>query len=806
LSGMLPRYLTCLLVVVFFSVAISGCNGRSTEADGKAPITEEAASWRVLGPGGGGAQYLSTISPVDPNHVFVRCDMTGSYVTRDGGSSWRMFNLRTVVQDYEFDPTNPEVVYASNSGLYRSEDGGEAWELIYPAPADIAEEVMAGDHANHSFRDKDGKGYGSIQVVRVDPADGNRIFIGKRPQRIFSATGAPREAGNSASILYSADRGANWTKLADVPGRQVLAIFPGSWRNQPDLVAVFTDQSAVVLSLSGEMVSELPLPVERITAVVGGTSEAGGAVYVLSPMEDTGSGVSGGVYRTYDGQSWEQENTGLLDDYKATGKLPQFRAFAACEGDPSVAYLGVLNYYAATDNGTERQYGTFKTDDGGKSWKWVYRANNEKMVIDNHKGSWLKKNYGPEWGEYPMSIGVSPTNPDVVWTNDLGCTYRSLDGGVSWEQMYSNDQPDGSNTSRGLDVTTNYGVHFDPFDPEHIFISYTDMGAFHSFNGGQSWFHAIDGAPRAWRNTCYWMVFDPEVEGRAWGVWGSGHDVPRPKMFRSGKFHRYLGGVTVSDDAARTWKQSNEGMPPNTVSTHILLDPTSPVDSRTLYVCGFGKGVFKSTDGGQNWTLKNSGIEGNLNVWRITRTPDGKLYLLVARGLENRQVTDGALYTSTDGAESWQQLAMPSGVNAPNDLIYDPSDPSRMYLSCWPHDDTYKGGGLWRSEDAGASWKLVFQDDAHVYAAAVDPGNTNTVVINTFNSAAFRSDNRGESWKRLEGYNFKWGHRPVFDIHNPGMIYLTTFGGSVFYGPATGVPGAQENFVDRTWQKWYGKY
>ncbi len=735
--------------------------------------------------------------------------MTGAYVTRDGGSSWKMFNLRTTVLDYEFDPTNPEVVYAANSGLYRSEDGGTAWKLIYPAPADIAEEVMAGDHANHSFITKDGNSFGTIQIVRVDPADGNRIFIGKRPQRVFSAAGAPRESDNGSAILYSADRGANWTKLAEVPGHQVLAIFPGSWRGKPELVAVFTDQGAFVLSLSGEIVQEIPLPVERITAAVGGTSQAGGAVYVLSPMEKTGKGVSGGVYRSTDGQSWEQVNTGLLDDYEATGKLPQFKAFATCEGDPSVVYLGVVNYYADTDNGTERQFGSFKTADGGKSWKWVYRANNEKMVVDNHSGSWMKKFYGPEWGEYPMSIGVSPTDPDVVWTNDMGCTYRSLDGGAAWEQVYSNEQPDGSYTSRGLDVTTNYGVHFDPFDPQHIFISYTDIGAFQSFNGGKSWEHSITGTPRAWRNTCYWMVFDPEVKGRAWGVWGSGHDVPRPKMFRSGKFHRYVGGVTVSDDAARTWSRSNEGMPPNTVSTHILLDPESPAESRTLYVCGFGKGVFKSTDGGQSWTLKNAGIGENLNAWRITRTPDGNLYLLVARGLEKGQVTDGALYKSIDGAESWQPMAMPAGVNAPNDLIFDPTNHQRMYLSCWPQDFgdwADKGGGLWRSEDAGASWKLVFQQDAHVYAAAVNPDNPNTVIINTFDSAAFRSDDRGESWKRLDGYTFKWGHRPVFDIHNPGMIYLTTFGGSVFYGPAEGVPSVPEDILEPTWQKWYGKY
>ncbi len=256
--------------------------------------------------------------------------------------------------------------------------------------------------------------------------------------------------------------------------------------------------------------------------------------------------------------------------------------------------------------------------------------------------------------------------------------------------------------------------------------------------------------------------------------------------------------MTVSDDAARTWRQSNAGMPDNTVCTHVLLDPDSPKDSRTLYVCGFGKGVFKSTDGGANWKLMNNGIGPNLNAYRITRLPDGSLFLLVARGLENRQVVDGALYLSRDGAESWTRVALPAGVNAPNDLVIDPQEPQRMYLSCWPWptDRQEQHGGLLRSEDGGASWQRVFREDAHVYAAAVDPDHPATVFINTFDSAAFRSDDYGRTWQRLPGYRFKWGQRPVLDIHDPRMLYLTTFGGGLFHLPRTGAPGTPEDIVN----------
>jgi len=66
--------------------------------------------------------FNPTISPHDVNTVLVSCDMTGSYITHDGGRSWRMFNLRGVVNFFVFDPKNPKTIYAHATGLWRSVD------------------------------------------------------------------------------------------------------------------------------------------------------------------------------------------------------------------------------------------------------------------------------------------------------------------------------------------------------------------------------------------------------------------------------------------------------------------------------------------------------------------------------------------------------------------------------------------------------------------------------------------------------------------------------------------------------------
>ncbi|HUU26625.1 MAG TPA: hypothetical protein VM123_02330 [archaeon] len=799
-----------LPLVCVFLLYVSGCGTQATIQEKEPSQAAAAKVWQVIGPGGGGSLYEPTINPSDPNNVFVRCDMTGAYVTQNGGRKWRMFNLRTVVLDFEFDPGNPNTVYASNTGLHRSEDRGRRWRLIYPDPKNIKAELMLGDHASQVFETTDGMPDGSIVKVRVDPANSDHLYLGLTP-------GWSR--GDASRLLYSTDRGANWKVLAEIPGRTVLAIFPGSWDGKPDELTVITERACVRVSKVTGEVTGLPLPVEgSVRAADGGRKASGGSlIYILTGMNQAGDKPVGGVYRTSDrGDSWVQVNQGLLGDWPEAPQLPRFSTLAVCEGRPEVVYLSCGMQIVMMNGYPQWQRGILRTETGGESWGWVLRLCGGSVMTDNFKGGWLQRCLG--WLGNPSNLGVCPTNPDICYATDSGRTYRSLDGGKTWEQVISEDFPDGSMTTRGLDVTTTYGVHFDPYDKSHFFISYTDIGLFHTFDGGRTWFHAITGIPRQWRNTCYWLAFDPAVKGRIWAAWSNVHDLPRPKMFRSGNLvnGRQQGGVSVSSDGGRWWELCNVGVSENgeyshgmragAVCTHILIDPRSPVDSRTLYVCDFGMGVYKSADGGETWEVKNNGLGPNRNAWRMVLLPTGRLILLVARGgIEGREMIDGALYVSDDGAESWQALALPEGYNAPNDLVFEPSAPWRMYLSCWPwsKEGAEHCGGLLHTEDGGKTWKQVFREQAHVYAAAVDSRNPGTVFINTFNSAAFRSDDRGENWRRLEGYNFKWGHRPVPDPNNPGMLYLTTFGGSVYYGPADGVPGAFEDIEDSSFLLWH---
>jgi len=411
----------------------------------------------------------------------------------------------------------------------------------------------------------------------------------------------------------------------------------------------------------------------------------------------------------------------------------------------------------------------------------------------------MEKSFDPGWGGSPIDLGVAPGNPDVCYAGDNGRGYKTGDGGKTWSQVYSRNNTDGSYSSSGLDVTTCYGIHFDPSDRNHFFICYTDIGLFHSFNGGKSWFHSITGVPREWQNTCYDLVFDPDVKGRVWSVWANAHDLPRTKMFGGGgRFDRFSGGVCISEDFGRNWKEASPGLPENAVCTGILLDKSSSAESRILYVSVFDRGIYKSTDGGSGWKPVNKGLGDNLYAWQVRQNANGRLFALFARGQRNDKSVDGAVYFSDDGGGNWQQLSLPEDINGPHDLLIDPVHPEIMYVSCWPHtaDGKDTGGGIIKTTDGGLSWKQVFDDRMRVNSAGMDPVRSDILYINTFQNAAYRSDDSGSTWKRIEGYRFKWGQRAIPDIHNPGMLYLTTYGGSVLHGPASGIPNATDDILN----------
>src|ERR1017187_1294664 len=160
-----------------------------------APLDE---GWRILGPGGGGSLYHPTVSPHDKRTALVACDMTGAYITHDGGATWRIFNLGDPVQFFVFDPIDAKVIYANAGGVFRSADAGATWQRFFPR--DVQTITMGDDHASARLQTTADPS-GEVTAMAIDPAE-------SRPH--YPALGT--------ALWTSNDRGATWRKAADLPG------------------------------------------------------------------------------------------------------------------------------------------------------------------------------------------------------------------------------------------------------------------------------------------------------------------------------------------------------------------------------------------------------------------------------------------------------------------------------------------------------------------------------------------------------------------------------------------------------------
>src|SRR5450432_2462566 len=514
-----------------------------------AAAADRRGGFTVMGPGGGGAMFNPTISPHDPNTVLVSSDMTGSFITHDGGATWRMFNLRGVARFFAFDPADPKTIYAGTGALWRSTDAGESWRLVYPKPSTIRGIRMNPDHADETIIARPDP-LGRIFALAIDPDD-HRV--------LYAAAGESQS--KSFALFVSRDSGGSWHQLNRLP-EEPHRMWIDS-HSPRDSRTLFVASSYFISVRSSSGLKSLPTPSNLADVSLGFGNEGKPLIYGTSQQ---------GLFVSKDGgATWQKAD------------LPgnaQVRAVATSLRHPEVAYVSYDhlvegNQWLNTLLEIKRQWmGVAKTTDAGKTWRLVWKES--EKPADNVHDAWISERLGTGWGGNPLEMGVAEQDANLCYGTDFGRTLRTTDGGATWTAVYSRKEPGAQWKSTGLDVTTAYGIHFDPFDFKRQFITYTDIGLFRSEDGGNSWQSSTYGVPREWLNTTYWMVFDPKVRGRVWSVNSYTHDLPRPKMWRHTSVLHYKGGVCRSDDGGESWTKSNAGMD-ETAPTHILLDPTSPV-------------------------------------------------------------------------------------------------------------------------------------------------------------------------------------------------------------------------------------
>jgi hypothetical protein len=221
------------------------------------------------------------------------------------------------------------------------------------------------------------------------------------------------------------------------------------------------------------------------------------------------------------------------------------------------------------------------------------------------------------------------------------------------------------------------------------------------------------------------------------------------------------GGVFKSFDGGSNWT----AMPLGTVPG-LIFDPQNP---STLYAWSYS-GVFTTTNGATNWTSISTGLPGSGEPFVQTVAVDPNTPTTLYAGTETY-----GLYKSRDGGNSWN--AMPGLTN--NDvlvLLVDPQNPSILYAGC----DNLFNLSLFQSTDYGTYWTVLGAGSlpaGPVSALAFDPGNSAVVyaIIQGFESSTLNmSADGGASWTNLlETLDFTLTAVAI-DPLSPTTIYLGT--------------------------------
>src|SRR5579871_749711 len=302
--------------------------------------------WKIVGPGGGGSMFHPAISPHNPNLAVLNCDMTGAYITTDGGTSWREFNLRTTLGAFAFDPKRANILYAGSDGVFRSDDRGRTWRLIFPDPK-TTQEQMVGDHADHYFTSTNPVWPGNgteVQAIRVDPDDTNRVYVA------IALWGVPQ-------IYFTLDGGKTWQASATFGNETVLRLFvdPASSLDHRRLVQV-TDQSIYSVDTLAGTAQSLAMPAFTIRDAAGAKDPKSGALLLFVTTDV-------GVRKSSDGgQHWQSINS-------LRNIAPSYTMITVAEANPNILYIG-----ADPDLATGGNYGILKSTDGGNTWKWVHHV------------------------------------------------------------------------------------------------------------------------------------------------------------------------------------------------------------------------------------------------------------------------------------------------------------------------------------------------------------------------------------------------------------------------------------------------
>jgi photosystem II stability/assembly factor-like uncharacterized protein len=541
------------------------------------------------------------------------------------------------------DPSNTGTIFVGSdvAGVFRSRDGGKHFDIC-------------------------GNGLGSFSVadIRVNPFDTRQVFV-----------------LTDDGLYQSVNQGDTWTRLSNkikYPSR-----FFGSCLLLISRKSLWiASDEAGIFQIPLDDISSLPLNIQgpersKINAI----AVCDGYLY---------AGTSIGVFRL-EQQRWKLQNEGFSQ------KTVEITDIASSGSSLFVAekHLGLLRWNNITRVWESRPISGWRPPKGYKSIA-VHPENPDLIFIGSHPETWphllyktqdggktwksalsfqVDPNAPPNWTSALSAIeriAIVPGTTDTLFLADWWNVWKSSNAGENWIQ-----------THHGLQNTVINDLKIHPRNPKILYLCTADNGLMISEDSGKHWHRAMNGV----------------ADGHAQEIEISNSDPSRMVLLmnpwnKKGKVYVY-----ESRNAGATWRDIGFSVPVATLphlnyvdglSTNVELDPHS--DS-TVYVGTNGYGIYKTINGGNDWTQMNRGlntpfIKGSGALLVHPRFPS----ILFA------STQAGGVYKSTDGASSWQQVT--TGNRFTFGMAIDPSMPSRIAVGC-------AGNMLLLTHDEGKSWQEI---------------------------------------------------------------------------------------------------
>src|SRR5712692_4488849 len=442
--------------------------------------------------------------------------------------------------------------------------------------------------------------------------------------------------------------------------------------------------------------------------------------------------VAGGVWKTTDGgQNW----TPLFDkeDISSTG------AIAVAPSDHNVVYVGTGE--AAIRGNTTYGIGIFKSIDAGKTWKNV-RLKDSRQI---------------------GALIVDPRNADVVLVAALGHAFgpnqvrgifRTADGGKTWTKVLSKDENTG-----GIDVV------FDPHNPNIVFASLWQARR-------QPWFFSSGGPGsglyRSEDNGVTWKHL--EGNGLPDGILGkigvavSGADSNRVYAIIEAK----EGGLYRSDDAGQHWSRVNEDGRFRQRAWYFSKVYADPKSADAVYLVNTG--LFRSVDGGKNFTLLSARHGDHHGLWIDPQNPN-----------RIANVNDGGASISTDGGKTWT-----TQNNQPTAQFYHVAVDNAFPYHIYGAQQDNSNVGIASRTDSGVigrdDWFVA--GDGECRFVVPDPRDWHIIYSNS-DGYAVRYDKNKEDAQDISpvpldnsgrgavdlGHRFQWVSPLMLSPHNPDVLY-----------------------------------